>query len=115
VTAEVKYDLDPGALVREARRRHGVSQATLARRAGTTQRQISRLERGETSPSAKTLARLLAALGERLELRAVPGPHGNRSDSELRRDAAELTAGERISAAAALSRTLTGIAAHRTS
>lgn len=102
---------DAGSLIREARRRHGISQETLARRACTTQKQISRIERGELSPSVSTLTRLLAAMGERLELRAVPGPRDNRSDDELRADFEELTASERIAETAALSRTLTGIAA----
>jgi transcriptional regulator with XRE-family HTH domain len=102
---------DAGALIREARGRHGISQQTLARRARTTQKQISRIERGDISPSVSTLARLLATMGERLELRAVPGPRDNRSDDELRADFEELTAAERIAQTAALSRTLTGIAA----
>ena len=102
---------DAGAFVREARRRHGISQETLARRAATTQKQISRIEHGEVSPSVSTLSRLLAAMGERLELRAVPAPRDNRSDDELRADFEELTASERIAQTAALSRTLTGIAA----
>lgn len=100
-----------GALIRGARDRHGISQETLARRARTTQKQISRIERGESSPSIATVSRLLAAMGERLDLRAVPGPRDNRSDDELRADFEQLTAAERITQAAALSRTLTGIAA----
>jgi transcriptional regulator with XRE-family HTH domain len=101
---------DAGSFVREARRRHGISQETLARRAGTTQKQISRIEQGEVSPSVTTLSRLLATLGERVELRAVPGPRDNRTDDELRADFEELTASERIAHTASLSRTLTGIA-----
>jgi transcriptional regulator with XRE-family HTH domain len=104
---------DAGALIRDARRRSGVSQETLARRASTTQKQISRIERGDVSPSVTTVSRLLAALGEQLELRAVPGPRDNRSDAELRADHDELTPSERLSQAAALSRTLTSIAARR--
>jgi transcriptional regulator with XRE-family HTH domain len=104
---------DAGDVIREARSRHGVSQETLARRARTTQKQISRIEGGEVSPSVSTLSRLLAAMGERLELRAVPGPRDNRSDEELRADFEELTASERIAQTAALSRILTGIAAGR--
>lgn len=100
-----------GSFIQEARRRHGISQETLARRAGTTQKQISRIEHGEGSPSVSTLSRLLAAMGERLELRAVPGPRDNRTDDELRADFQDLTASERIAQTAALSRTLTGIAA----
>jgi transcriptional regulator with XRE-family HTH domain len=101
---------DSGALIRDARARHRISQATLARRAGTTQKQISRIERAEISPSVSTVARLLAAMGERLELRAAPGPHDNRTDADLRADFEELTPAERIAQTAALSRTLTGIA-----
>jgi transcriptional regulator with XRE-family HTH domain len=102
---------DVGALIREARARHGISQETLARRASTTQKQVSRIERGEVSPSIATVARLLAAMGERLTLAAVPGPRDNRTDAELRADYEQLTASERIAQTAALSRTLTGIAA----
>jgi transcriptional regulator with XRE-family HTH domain len=104
---------DVGAFIREARGRHGISQQTLARRARTTQKQISRIERGDVSPSVSTVSRLLAAMGERLELRAVPGPRDNRSDEDLRADFEELTSAERIAQTAALSRTLTGIAAGR--
>ena len=104
---------DVAAFVRAARLRHGISQATLARRARTTQKQISRIERGEISPSVTTLSRLLAAMGERLELRAVPGPRDNRTDADLRADFERLTASERIEQTAALSHTLTGIAAER--
>jgi transcriptional regulator with XRE-family HTH domain len=102
---------DGGALIREARGRHGISQESLARRARTTQKQISRIERGEISPSVATLSRLLAAMGERLELRAVAGPRSNASDAELRADFEELTPSERIAQTAALSRTATALAA----
>lgn len=104
---------DAGSLIREARARNGVTQETLARRASTTQKQVSRIERGEVSPSVSTLSRLLAAMGERLELQAVPGPRDNRSDDELRADFVSLTASERIAQTAALSRLLSGVAAGR--
>ena len=99
-----------GSFIREERQRQGLSQAALARRARTTQKQVSRIERGEISPSVATVARLLAALGKRLELRAVQGARDNRSDAELRADFRELSATERIAQTSALSRTLTGIA-----
>jgi hypothetical protein len=41
----------------------------------------------------------------------VPAPRDNRSDEELRADFEDLTPAERIAQTAALSRTLTGIAA----
>lgn len=88
-----------------------MSQQTLAPRAGTTQKHVSRIERGEISPSVTMLARLLAALGERLELTAVPGPLDDRSDADLREDFELLTASERLTQTAAMSRILTGIAA----
>lgn len=61
-----------GEILRGARERHGVSQQTLALRAGTNQAAISRIERGGVSPSLETVERLLAALGERLALEPVP-------------------------------------------
>jgi transcriptional regulator with XRE-family HTH domain len=61
-----------GELVRQARKRHRIGQSVLALRAGTDQAAISRIERGETSPSFETVERLLAAMGERLDLEPVP-------------------------------------------
>lgn len=55
-------------MLREARGRHGVSQAQLAIRAGTTQSAISRIERDRVSPSIQTLSELLFLLGEDLSL-----------------------------------------------
>lgn len=64
--------MDAAALIRAARRRNGVSQRTLALRAATDQAAVSRIERGEVSPSVATVERLLAAMGEELELAARP-------------------------------------------
>jgi transcriptional regulator with XRE-family HTH domain len=55
-------------LLREARKRQGVSQRRLALRAGTSQDAISRIERGVESPTLERLANLLMVLGERLQL-----------------------------------------------
>ena len=57
-------DRSPGELLREARRRHGLSQKQLAIRAGTTQSAIARIERDRTSPSIKTLTSLFQAMEE---------------------------------------------------
>lgn len=67
----------PGALIRDARKRHGLSQARLALRAGTTQTAISRLERGRRSPSVATLRRLLLVMGEDLDLSTRPLEHAS--------------------------------------
>jgi transcriptional regulator with XRE-family HTH domain len=58
--------IDAAALVREARRRQGISQAQLALRAGTSQHAVSLIERGLRQPSLDTLDRLLLVTGHRL-------------------------------------------------
>jgi transcriptional regulator with XRE-family HTH domain len=60
----------PGKLIAERRRAHGLTQAQLARRAGTSQAAISRLERDEVSPTFETVGRVLSALGETFEVTA---------------------------------------------
>jgi transcriptional regulator with XRE-family HTH domain len=59
-------------MVQALRARHGLSQAALAYRAGTTQQAISRIELGQVSPTVDMLARLAAACGEELVLDARP-------------------------------------------
>lgn len=61
-----------GHLIREARRRAGLSQAELAERAGTTQSAIARLERGRTSPSVERTRELIRACGLDLRFELVP-------------------------------------------
>lgn len=55
-------------LVREARRRAGLSQRELAERAGTAQSAIARLESGRTSPSFDTVLRMVRLCGYRLDV-----------------------------------------------
>jgi HTH-type transcriptional regulator / antitoxin HipB len=55
-----------GSAVRAARRRSGVSQAELARRAKTSQPSIARLEKGQVSPTVISLDRIARALGTEL-------------------------------------------------
>lgn len=64
--------MDAGALVRSTRERHGLSQRRLALRAGTGQAAISRIERGQVSPSIETTRQLMAAMGEELDLGGTP-------------------------------------------
>ena len=59
-----------GELLRETRRRHGLTQAQLAARARTSQAAISRIERGLVSPSVATLDQLLYLMNEELVLDA---------------------------------------------
>lgn len=58
--------MDTAATLRDARRRAGLTQAELARRAGTSQATISAYESGRKEPSVSTLGRVLAAAGSRL-------------------------------------------------
>jgi len=55
-------------MLRMARRRAGLTQRELARRAGVPQPTISRIERGQVSPSLATLGPLIEACGMQLEV-----------------------------------------------
>jgi transcriptional regulator with XRE-family HTH domain len=55
-----------------ARNEAKLSQAELAKRIGTTQSAIARLESGSISPSLSTLRRYAAATGTRLHMELVP-------------------------------------------
>lgn len=68
----MKTGLNPAALVQQARRRARLSQRELARRAGTAQSVVARIERGQVSPAAQTLERLLREAGFRLEVKLLP-------------------------------------------
>lgn len=58
--------------MRSARLRHGVSQRSLARRAGTTQAAISRIESGLEAPGFERFTQLLLVLGEQPVLHTAP-------------------------------------------
>jgi transcriptional regulator with XRE-family HTH domain len=62
--------MNPGALIRERRELQHLSQRALARRAGTTQAAVSRIERGLTTPTWETVRALMLALGYEPELGA---------------------------------------------
>ncbi len=57
-----------GELLNQTRRRHRLSQRTLALRAGTTQGWISAIEQANVQPTTDMLRRLLLAMGEELVL-----------------------------------------------
>jgi len=56
----------------EARRGAGLTQQQLARKMGTTQPVVARLEAGNTRPSLRTLERLANATGSRLVITFQP-------------------------------------------
>lgn len=90
--------MDAAKLIRRTRESRGLSQKQLAVRAGTTQTAISRLERGQRSPTVQTLRRLLVVMGEDLTLASRPlqGAH----------DPAHLRAERKLSPAQRLTRAL---------
>lgn len=89
-----------GELIRGARLRSGISQRSLARRAGTSQAAISRIERGLEQPTFDRLTQILAGLGWRPVVELEPiAEH----DAEARRlyQAAGREVDERLEDAAA--------------
>jgi transcriptional regulator with XRE-family HTH domain len=66
------------AILREARRRAGLTQRQLAERAQTSQSVIARIERGRQDPSYGTLQRLVRACD--LDLRIQLEPHDDQDD-----------------------------------
>ena len=61
-------DYDIALQVVALREQQGLTQAELARRCGVDQGDISRIERGSTSPTARTLQRIADALGADVRL-----------------------------------------------
>jgi transcriptional regulator with XRE-family HTH domain len=62
----------PAELIKAVRRRGGLTQADLARRAGTSQPVVSAYEHGRRDPTFGTLRKLVEAGGEQLRLDAAP-------------------------------------------
>ena len=54
-----------------ARNRAGLSQAEVARRMGTTQSSVARLESGQRLPAMSSIRKYASAIGHRMELRLV--------------------------------------------
>ncbi len=80
-------------LVREARRRAGLTQQGLAERAGTTQSAIARLETGRTTPSLDAVQRLIRHCGLDLEVALV---ERDDSDASQARRLRALTPSQRL-------------------
>ncbi len=64
--------MNTATLIREARRRAALSQAELARRAGTSQPTLASYESGRLVPRLDTVERILEAAGHELSLTARP-------------------------------------------
>lgn len=64
---EASYQITKALI--ESRLKGNVSQRELARRAGTTQAVISRIENMSVSPSVKMLERIAHSIGKKLEIK----------------------------------------------
>lgn len=82
--------MEPSALIRSVRTRNGLSQAELARRAGTSQPVVSAYEHGRRDPTWTTLRKLVEAGGARLRLVAAPPVSDLRPAADDRERAARL-------------------------
>jgi len=56
----------------DARKKSGITQEELAKKAGMSQGDISKIERGNANPSLNTLKRLAAGMDMRLRLEFLP-------------------------------------------
>jgi transcriptional regulator with XRE-family HTH domain/predicted nucleotidyltransferase len=65
--------MEPGELIAQVRTRAGLTQAALARRAGTSQSMVARYETGRSSPTIDALRRLVRAAGQELILTVAGG------------------------------------------
>jgi transcriptional regulator with XRE-family HTH domain len=100
-TSELLVGLEPGGLIRRSRLLAGLTQAELARRLGTTQSAVSRLERGREEPRLARLASILAACGVRASLTLQPDDGVDRA--QIRQQLA-LTPVERLASVTNVSR-----------
>lgn len=82
--------MNVGHLLQEVRRRHGLTQAELATRAGTSQPVISAYEHGRRNPTLTTLRKLVEAGGERLHIDAQTTFSGPPPCEDLREHARRL-------------------------
>jgi transcriptional regulator with XRE-family HTH domain len=85
--------MNAARILNMARRRAGLTQRELAKRSGIPQPSISRIERGQASPTVDTLERLLRASGQELEPVGVPAEDD--VDRTLIQERLAMTAGER--------------------
>ncbi|HEX2057306.1 MAG TPA: helix-turn-helix transcriptional regulator [Actinomycetota bacterium] len=85
--------MNGGTIIRNARRRAGISQAELARRLGTKQPVVARWEAGARVPSLESVSRAVEACGLVLDVAILERDEGE--EAQLRASQA-LTPAERL-------------------
>ena len=103
---DTEIDRVLGQRLKAARQRHGLTLDALAERSGVSRAMISRIERGESSPTAALLVRLGSGLG--LSLSALL-EEGAGSGPLARRDAQPAKVRQSIAALQAYLRQVPGI------
>jgi transcriptional regulator with XRE-family HTH domain len=106
---------DGGILLRKARKRAGLSQRSLAAKAGVPQSTVGRIETGAIEPRIDTLLGLLHASGHDLELEARLGEGVDRGQIRERLALTPRQRLEDLTIAAAAVRRLRGRARNRAS
>jgi transcriptional regulator with XRE-family HTH domain len=101
--------MDAARVLRQARRRAGLTQRQLASKADVPQPMVARIESGAVIPRVDTLDRLLEACGEGLE--AHPRP-GRGLDRTLPRGLLRLDPSERARVATQSNRNVMRLRAH---
>ncbi len=85
---------EAATLLRDARRRAGLTQQQLALRLGVSQAAVAKLERADANPTLRTLTEALRATGHRLAMQATP--HTGGVDESLIRQHLQLSPSERL-------------------
>ncbi len=98
-----------GGLLRDTRRRQGLTQAALASRAGVARSWLARVEAGHRGAELEPLLRLLAALDLSLALRSIDQTQRAESDDE----AMPSEAADQLLAASQVRRAAWGLPAER--
>jgi uncharacterized protein len=75
---------DVATVIRRIRAGAGLSQAELAKRAGTSQPALARYETGAAVPALPTLERLVSACGRRLQIRTIRATQPSAPSSSVR-------------------------------
>jgi transcriptional regulator with XRE-family HTH domain len=95
-SAIVYGEMRGGELIKEARRRAGISQRELAQRLSTTQSVVARWESGATGPSFETVVRAVRACGFELDVHLLPLDEGFEHDWSLAAENLSRTPEERL-------------------
>jgi transcriptional regulator with XRE-family HTH domain len=78
--------IDHAELLQKARARAGLTQRELAKRGGTAQSVVARIESGRTAPTVDTLLRLIAGAGFHVAMELVPQPVSDPVVEAFKRD-----------------------------